>query len=121
METNHLITGIEVKDILKTDVPCMNIERSNEANLFKIIDGFADYTINLIKKGNLTGIKNCFNTAERLLSDGSSDVKLAIENIFVFSVTIFFDMGNAVSGQVKELLPSNLMEEYHKQVSSCQP
>jgi len=116
METTHPITSTDVKEILKTNVPDLKIEQSNEGNLFKIIDGFAGYTIDLIKKGNLSAIKNCFNMAEKMLAEGSSEVKIAIGHIYVFSVTIFFNMGHTVSKQVKELLPSHLMEEYHKQV-----
>ena len=119
METNNaIIRETDVREILETNVPGLQIDQSKEDNLFKVIDGFADFTIELIKKGNLPAIKNCFSIAENMLVKGSSSVKLGIENIYVFSVTIFFDMGHAVSKQVKELLPSHLKEEYHKQVSS---
>jgi hypothetical protein len=122
METSPaLIKGEDIQEILNAEIPGLKTEQHNEGNLFKIIDGFAGYTIGLMKKGNLYALKNCFNTAERLLIDGSSEVKLAIENIFVYSVTVFFDMGNAVSRQVKELLPPHLMDEYHKQVSNICP
>jgi hypothetical protein len=122
METDHaLIMGNDVTEILKAHVPDLKIEQVNETNLFKLIDGFAAYTIELLKKGNLSAIKHCFNTAEIMLLEGSAEVKLAIENVYVFSVTTFFEMGHAVSKQIKELLPLHLMEEYHKQVSTSHP
>lgn len=121
METDSaVISGTDVKEILKANVPDLEIEKSIECNVLKIIDGFAGYTIDLIKKGNLSAIKNCFSTAEQMLTDGSSEVKNAIENVYVFSITIFFDMAHAVSKQVKELLPAHLMEEYHKQIGCSQ-
>ena len=121
METDHIvISGADVKEILEANVPDLKIESSTEGNVFKIIDGFAGYTIDLIKKGNLSAIKKCFSAAEQMLADGSSEVKNAIENVYVFSITIFFDMAHAVSKQVKELLPAHLMEEYHKQVHCSQ-
>ena len=57
---------------------------------------------------------------EYLLDQGTNSVKLAIENIYVFSVTAFMDLTGAVSKQVKDLLPDHLRSEYQKQVhSSC--
>jgi len=121
METIHVtISKLNVKDILKANVPDLKIEKASEYNLIKIIDGFAGYTIDLIKTGNLSAIKDCFNTAEQLLADGSNEVKNAIENVYVFSISLFFDMAHAVSKQVKELLPEHLSEEYHKQIGCCQ-
>ena len=123
METiNASISGTDVTDILKANVPDLKIEKLIEYNLTKVIDGFAGYTIDLIKTGNLSAIKDCFNTAEQMLTEGSSEVKNAIENVYVFSISIFFDIAHAVSKQVKELLPVHLMEEYRKQIScSCRP
>jgi hypothetical protein len=121
METIHVtISKLNVKDILKANVPDLKIEKASEYNLTKIIDGFAGYTIDLIKTGNLSAIKDCFNTAEQLLTDGSNEVKNAIENVYVFSISLFFDMAHAVSKQVKELLPEHMSEEYHKQIGCCQ-
>jgi len=121
METDHIvIEGTDVKEIFKQSVPELQIEQSSECNINKIIDRFAGYTIDLIKKGNLPAIKNCFSAADQMLADGSNEVKQAIENVYVFSISIFFDMAHAVSKQVKELLPEHLMEEYHKQVGCCQ-
>jgi len=122
METiNAIISSTDVKGILEANVPDLKIEQSIEGNLTKVIDGFAGYTIDLIKKGNLSAIKKCFSTAEQMLDEGSSEVKNAIQNVYVFSISIFFDMAHAVSRQVKELLPTHLMEEYYKQVYCSHP
>lgn len=120
METNQvIISGTDIKGILETNIPGMEIEPSVESNINNLIDRFAGYTIDLIKKGNLPAIKNCFSAADQMLAEGSSEVKQAIENVYVFSISIFFDMAHAVSKQVKELLPEHLMKEYHKQVGCC--
>jgi hypothetical protein len=122
METDQaIISRTDVRGLLEANVPGLEIEQSVECNLIKIIDGFARYTIDLIKKGNLSAIKNCFGAAEQMLTDGSSEVRNAIENVYMFSISIFFDMAHAVSNQVKELLPAQLMEEYHKQIYTSHP
>ncbi len=122
METiSAIISSTDVRGILEANVPDLKIEQCMEGNLNRVIDGFAGYTIDLIKKGNLSAIKKCFSTAEQMLDEGSSEVKSAIQNVYVFSISIFFDMAHAVSKQVKELLPTHLMEEYYKQVYCSHP
>jgi hypothetical protein len=122
METNHtVIQGADVKTILANSIPELHIEQPAECTLCNVLDRFADYTIDLIKKGNLAIIGDCFNAAGQLYEEGSTEVKSAIENVYVFSITIFFDMAHAASKQVKELLPASLMEEYRKQASCSHP
>lgn len=120
METDQIIIeGTDVKEILKHNVP--ELEQSEDCALCKVIGKFAEYTIDLIKKGNLPIIKDCFNTAAQLMEAGSSEVRNLIENVYLFSVTTFMDMANAVSRQTKELLPPSLLSEYNRQIGNCNP
>ncbi|HTA81866.1 MAG TPA: hypothetical protein VK783_02965 [Bacteroidia bacterium] len=122
METNHsVIQEADVKAILADSIPELHIEKTAECTLCNMLDRFADYTIDLIKKGNLAIISDCFNAAGQLHEEGSAEVKNAIENVYVFSITIFFDMAHATSKQVKELLPACLMKEYRKQATCSHP
>ena len=122
METNHaVIQEADVKTILADSIPELHIAHAEECTLCNVLERFADYTIELIKKGNLAIISDCFNAAGQLYEEGSIEVKNAIENVYVFSITIFFDMAHAASKQVKELLPACLKKEYHKQASCGHP
>ncbi len=114
-----MIRETEVKEILEKNVPEMKLEASELKSLYKTIDSFAAFTKEVMKQGNLPIIGNCFATAELLIDEGTENIKLAIENIYVFSVTAFMDVTGAVSKQVKELLPDHMRAEYDKQVSSA--
>ncbi|MGP8214907.1 MAG: hypothetical protein ACLQQ4_05025 [Bacteroidia bacterium] len=116
-----IISGTDVKEILEANVPGLKIEQVSGCAVCRIIEGFANHTIDLIKKGNISGLKSCFNAAEQILAGGSNEVKHAMENVYVYSITIFFDMATAMSRQVKELLPLQLMNEYQKQVAGSHP
>lgn len=117
----EIINGTDVKEILQHSVPDMHIEQSDECAVCKVVDKFANYTIELIKKGNIPVIRDCFDVAGQLFQTGSKEVQNAMENVYLFSVTTFIDMTNAVSKQVKELLPPTLLNEYNRQVNSCNP
>lgn len=115
-----MIKETQVKDILGKNLPEMILPSENLRSLYKTISSFASYTKELIRQGNLPLVKDCFATAEYLLEEGTSNVKSAIENLYVFSVTSFLDLTGSVSKQVKELLPARIQSEYKKQVGySC--
>lgn len=116
----HMIKETQVKDILGKNLPEMILPSENLRSLYKTISSFASYTKELIRQGNLPLVKDCFATAEYLLEEGTSNVKSAIENLYVFSVTSFLDLTGSISKQVKELLPARIQSEYKKQVGySC--
>lgn len=116
----QMIKETQVKEILGKNLPEMNLSSEHLKSLYKTIDCFSAYTKELIRQGNLPLVKNCFTTAEYLLEEGTANVKSAIENLYVFSVTSFLDITGAVSKQVKELLPAHIHAEYKKQVGhSC--
>ena len=49
---------------------------------------FANITKTAIISGNIVRAKKCLALAERLLATGSNETKLAISNVYVFSVGI---------------------------------
>jgi len=111
-----MIKETQVKEILESNIPEMQIETAQLKSLYKTIDRFAAFTKEMMREGNLPLIRDCFTTAEYLLDGGTTNIKLAIENIYVFTITGFMDITGAVSKQVKELMPAHLKESYQKQV-----
>ena len=116
-----MIKETEVKDVLGKNLPDLDLQAEQLKSLYKTIAGFASYTKELIRQGNLPLVKDCFTTAEYLLDEGTANVKSAIENLYVYSVTSFLDLTGAVSKQIKELLPVHIRAEYKKQVGYACP
>jgi hypothetical protein len=118
-ENHHLIKENEVLDFLGNEFPLINetLERdASQNNIYKTMKCFADFTKQLIKKGNFKEVKHCFNVAESILKNGNSTVKNAIENGYLYSLSSILDLTTPVAQIVKALLTDSLKKEYNRQV-----
>lgn len=79
---------------------------------------FADATKIFIIQGNIARAKKSFVIAEKLFETGSNEMKNAISNVFLFSVSSFMELHHC---NIKNLVPKSLDSEYHKQINSCYP
>lgn len=76
---------------------------------------FANVTKTLIRKGNIARAKHCLNVAEELYTKGSAEIKSAVVNVYVFSVSSFLEIHNCSIGN---FFPASLKSEYYKQVNT---
>lgn len=108
-----MITQQEVKKVLS----CLNDNWESESDdtlgFYNIIHRFTEFTKNLIKRGNIPMVQQCFIKAELLINDGNQTVKNSIENIYVYSISTLLDMPDNIYKQVKDILPDTLNEKYH--------
>ena len=114
-----MITENEVPDILGEELPEINSELEklpNLNNIYKAIECFVDFTKELISKGNIKEIKHCFNVAEKMLENGNSTVKNAIENVYVYSLGTVVALSTLKTNQLKEIFNGSLRKEYNRQV-----
>ncbi len=81
-------------------------------NVYTKMQRFADLTKTLIMMGNIARAKYCIKTAERFFNTGSSEIKNAVVNVYVFSLSTFMELQHC---NIKNLFPESLMEEYRKQ------
>ncbi len=87
----------------------------SKPNIYKQAQNFADVTKTLIAKGNINRAKKCLQIAEEIFVNGTSEVKNAISNIYLYSVSSFMEIHNC---NIKGLLPASLQKEYIKQVNA---
>lgn len=114
-----MITENEVPDILGEELFEINnaLEKlPNSRNIYKTMQCFAEFTKQLIRKGDLKEIKRCFKLAEKILKNGNNTVKNAVGNCYVFSITTLIDMADPMNERVKGLLTQSLRKEYKKQI-----
>ncbi len=76
---------------------------------------FANITRTAIISGNIVRAKKCLALAERLLATGSNETKLAISNVYVFSVSTFMELRHC---NISNLFPKTLKAEYLKQINA---
>lgn len=75
----------------------------------------AEVTKSCIVQGNIERAKKCISAAEHLYNNGTTEIKNAISNVFLFSLTTFMEMHHC---SIKNLLPASLINEYKKQINS---
>jgi hypothetical protein len=76
---------------------------------------FANVTQEMILSGNVIRAKRCLQIAEELFDKGTTEIRNAITNVYLFSVSTGLEMQQY---SIKKLLPEKLREEYCKQVNS---
>ena len=86
----------------------------SKQNNYKQIERFADVTKKLIMVGNIQRAKRCLQKADEIFNNGTSEIKNAISNVYVFSVSTFMEIHHC---NIKGLLPDNLQKEYYLQVN----
>lgn len=91
--------------------------KSNPA-LYQQMQRFADLTITLILQGRIERANRCLKKAEEILIKGTAEIKNAVANVYVFSVTSFMEIHHC---NIRNLFPELLQAEYKKQVNSCYP
>ena len=92
------------------------IQMKNQVTtIYKQMDRFASVTKKMIINGNITRAKKCFRVAEMLLETGNAEVKNAVSNVFVYSVSCFMELHKC---SIHNLFPTSLKAEYLKQVNA---
>ena len=84
-------------------------------NIYQRTQKFADLTKQLIINGNIRRAKRCIQVAEQLFNTGNSEVRNAISNVYVFSISVFMEIHHC---NINGLLPFGLRNEYYKQVNT---
>lgn len=119
-EISCLLKEKEALSLLSNEFPAIRKMLSNEtlADIYKVVSAFAGFTKEHARNQDLKEVKHCFNVAEKMLHEGNSAVKNAIENVYVFSLSSLLDVPSAMSSRIRELLNASLKNEYYRQVSA---
>ena len=83
--------------------------------IYNQAERFAEITKTAIKSGNATRVKKCLALAERLFSTGNYETKIAVSNIYVYSVSTFMEFRNF---SISAVFPKQLKAEYLKQINA---
>ena len=83
--------------------------------LIKKMERFAEVTINSLKLGKMVRAKRCLELANDVFQKGNSEVKNAISNVYLCSVSHYLELNHFT---MKQLLPIELHKEYVKQINT---
>ena len=91
------------------------MKSKNFPNVYKQAQRFANLTKELIVSGNIRRAKSCLHKAEYLFVIGTYEMKNAIVNVYVYSVTNFMEIHHI---NISHILPKTLHSEYQKLIYS---
>ena len=86
-----------------------------DPGLYKQMHRFANITKTFIIKGNIQRAKKCLEIAETIFIKGNDEIRNAISNVYVFSVSGFMEIHHC---SIRNLFPRALQNEYNKQVNT---
>ena len=89
--------------------------KTKQPNMYSQMQRFATVTQTLIMQGNIQRAKHCLQIAENIYNGSTAEIKNAIANTYVFSVSTFLEIHHC---SIKNLLPKSLQNEYYKQVNT---
>ncbi len=89
--------------------------KNQVTTIYKQTERFAEITKRAINAGNINRAKKCLALAERLLTTGSNETRIAISNVYLFSVSSFMEMRHC---NISNLFPKSLKAEYIKQINT---
>jgi hypothetical protein len=119
-----MINEIEMQEIISNEFPEIKneLKLNSSHNIYITIQHFIDFTKDLAKSGDIIEVKNCFRIAEKILSDGSYEVRNAFENIYVYSIGTFIfsieaiiTLTPVISIHLKEIFNGSLRKTQYKQ------
>ena len=89
--------------------------RNKVTTIYRQAERFAEITKTAIITGNINRARKCLALAERLLVNGNNETKIAITNVYVFSVSSFMELRHC---SISNLFPTSLKAEYIRQINS---
>ncbi len=84
-------------------------------SLIKKMERLAEITISSLQLGKITRVKRCLQFAEELLTKGNSEMKNAITNVYLYSVSNYMEINRIA---ISKMLPNSLHKEYVKQINA---
>ncbi len=91
------------------------IMRNFNDSLIKKMERLAEITISSLQLGKMARTKRCLALAEELLIKGNNEMKNAITNVYLFSVSHYMEINRL---ETSRLLPITLHKEYVKQINA---
>jgi hypothetical protein len=89
--------------------------KNQVTTIYKQAERFAEITKTAIITGNINRAKKCLALAERLFETGSNETKIAISNVYVFSVSSFMELRHC---SISNLFPKTMKAEYIRQINA---
>lgn len=112
-------TAYDAVQILKGEFPALSYqipEQNKIKNLFKTMQLFADYTREQLIIENEAEVERCYAIAREVLIYGTNIARLAVSNVFVYSLCRLLDKGFSVPQRARATFLKYFRKEYEEQL-----
>lgn len=113
-----MITEIDVPYVLEEELPEIENEvKKIDENITKVLQYYATYTKHCAEAANVNKLISCFMIADKFLRKGNHDVKSAVENVYVYSISSLLENSSPMQQLVKKMLPVKLKHACLKHIA----
>lgn len=115
--SNNQIKEKEAISLIQNEFPIIEPSHIQTADIYQFVKRFADLTRRFAQINNLGEVKHCFNVAEKMIKEGNCVVRMAIENVYIFSIAHLLDVSPR-GFKIKGIMNESLRNEYLKQINT---
>lgn len=112
--------GYNAAQIIQNEFPALVYRRAYSAEgipgMLKAVQILAEYTREQLLEENEAEIERCFHVAKNILTCGSNLAKLAIENVFIHSVSRLLEVSLSISQSERNLFLKFFRKEYEAHI-----
>lgn len=90
----------------------------SQSNIFKLASNLADTVRDEIVNGEFARVQRDFDTVETLLKEGNGLVRIAVTNVFIYSIVNTLSARLPFSMKAFNMMPATMKKEYYKQLNS---
>lgn len=113
-----MISEIKAAELIISAEPDLALSNYSNANIFKLAYRFAYLVRDEIVTGEFNRLQQDFETVAVLLKEGNGMVRMAMSNIFIYSIVNTLSARLPYSMKAFQMMPVCLKREYYRQINS---
>ena len=91
------------------------MKKNKQKSIYKRMQKFADLTNIMIAEKNIARVKKAFAIAEDFLRTGNNELKNAVLNVYLYSISSTLEFQGEEGRQLLDHFPTLLRQAYHRQ------
>lgn len=92
------------------------MKKNKKENIYIKMQKFADLTKTIIEKGQISRAKRCFHIADNYLRTGNKQMKNAVINVYLYSISSFIESQDVQHRKLLNSFPALLKQGYNNQI-----
>ena len=119
-----MISLYDTVSVIQSEFPYLSYQMhnaSNNKNVLQAVSNLANYAKDQILEHNHVECEHCFRVAHDIFEHGSNISRLAIENVFVYSLSRLLEQSLSASNESREQFLKFFRKQYEIQIGAKYP